>query len=50
MVPHAITATEGPVEVIVVLDRDGRRAHLDAESGAPQSGGAAQPDGGGAQA
>jgi transcriptional regulator with XRE-family HTH domain len=50
MVPHAITATEGPVEVIVVLDRDGRRAHLDAESGATQSGGAAQPDGGGAQA
>jgi len=29
-VPHAITAAEGPVEIIVVLDREGRRAHLDA--------------------
>ena len=33
MVPHAITAAEGPVEIIVVLDRDGRRAHLDTTSG-----------------
>ncbi len=29
MVPHAVTAAEGPTEIIVVLDRDGRRAHLD---------------------
>ena len=29
MVPHAITAADHPVEIIVVLDRDGRRAHLD---------------------
>ncbi|MDN5765093.1 MAG: XRE family transcriptional regulator [Humibacillus sp.] len=29
MVPHAITTAEGPVEIIIVLDRDGRRAHLD---------------------
>jgi transcriptional regulator with XRE-family HTH domain len=27
---HAITAHEGPVEIIVVFDRDGRRAHFDA--------------------
>ncbi len=31
MVPHAVTAAEGPLEIIVVLDREGRRAHLDAE-------------------
>ena len=30
MSPHAITAHDGPVEIIVLLDRDGRRAHLDA--------------------
>lgn len=30
MTPHAITADSGPVEVIVLFDRDGRRAHLDA--------------------
>jgi transcriptional regulator with XRE-family HTH domain len=30
MSPHAITAHEGPVEIIVIFDRDGRRAHLDA--------------------
>lgn len=30
MSPHAITGHEGPVEIIVIFDRDGRRAHLDA--------------------
>ncbi len=30
MSPHAISAAEGPVEIIVIFDRDGRRAHLDA--------------------
>ncbi|MDQ6897672.1 MAG: XRE family transcriptional regulator [Actinomycetota bacterium] len=30
MAPHAITAEAGPVEIIVLFDRDGRRAHLDA--------------------
>jgi transcriptional regulator with XRE-family HTH domain len=30
MSPHAITAHQGPVEIIVIFDRDGRRAHLDA--------------------
>jgi transcriptional regulator with XRE-family HTH domain len=30
MSPHAITAHEGPLEIIVIFDRDGRRAHLDA--------------------
>jgi transcriptional regulator with XRE-family HTH domain len=28
MTPHAITAHEGPVEILVILDRDGQRAHL----------------------
>ena len=30
MAPHAITAAEGQVEILVIFDRDGRRAHLDA--------------------
>jgi len=30
MSPHAITAYGAPAEVIVIFDRDGRRAHLDA--------------------
>jgi transcriptional regulator with XRE-family HTH domain len=30
MSPHAITADDGPAEIIVIFDRDGRRAHLDA--------------------
>jgi hypothetical protein len=30
MSPHAITADGGPAELIVIFDRDGRRAHLDA--------------------
>ena len=30
MSPHAITAAGGPAEIIVIFDRDGRRAHLDA--------------------
>lgn len=30
MSPHAISAPDGPAEVIVIFDRDGRRAHLDA--------------------
>ena len=29
MTPHAITAHGGPVEVLVILDRDGQHAHLD---------------------
>jgi transcriptional regulator with XRE-family HTH domain len=29
MTPHAITAHDGPVEILVILDRDGQRAHLD---------------------
>jgi transcriptional regulator with XRE-family HTH domain len=27
--PHAITAHAGPVEILVILDRDGQHAHLD---------------------
>jgi mannose-6-phosphate isomerase-like protein (cupin superfamily) len=30
MSPHAITAHGGPVEILVILDRDGQRAHLTA--------------------
>jgi transcriptional regulator with XRE-family HTH domain len=30
MSPHAMTAKDAPAEIIVILDRDGRRAHLDA--------------------
>jgi transcriptional regulator with XRE-family HTH domain len=30
MSPHDITAHGGPVEILVILDRDGQRAHLDA--------------------
>jgi transcriptional regulator with XRE-family HTH domain len=30
MTPHAITADGGPTEILVILDRDGQRAHLDA--------------------
>lgn len=30
MTPHAVTADGGPVEILVILDRDGQRAHLDA--------------------
>jgi transcriptional regulator with XRE-family HTH domain len=30
MSPHAVTAADGPAEIIVIFDRDGRRAHLDA--------------------
>jgi transcriptional regulator with XRE-family HTH domain len=28
MVPHAITALEGPAELIMIFDRDGQRAHV----------------------
>ena len=28
MIPHAITAHDGPAEVIMIFDRDGQRAHL----------------------
>jgi transcriptional regulator with XRE-family HTH domain len=28
MIPHAITAHDGPVEVLVILDHDGERSHL----------------------
>lgn len=30
MTPHAVTAHDGPVEVLVILDREGQRVHLDA--------------------
>jgi transcriptional regulator with XRE-family HTH domain len=44
MLPHAITAADGPVEIIVVLDRDGRRAHLDAPQAAPDASPDQRPD------
>ncbi|WP_437583461.1 helix-turn-helix domain-containing protein [Paramicrobacterium sp. CJ85] len=28
MVPHAITAPDGPIEIVSIFDRDGERAHL----------------------
>ena len=28
MVPHAVVAVGGPVEILTVLDSDGERAHL----------------------
>jgi quercetin dioxygenase-like cupin family protein len=28
MVPHAIRAHRGPVEILIVLDHDGERVHL----------------------
>ncbi|AGP30272.1 helix-turn-helix domain-containing protein [Corynebacterium terpenotabidum] len=28
MVPHAVTALDGPAELIMVFDRDGQRAHV----------------------
>jgi transcriptional regulator with XRE-family HTH domain len=30
MAPHGMTAQDGPAEIIVIFDPDGRRAHLDA--------------------
>jgi len=33
MVPHAITALDGPAELIMIFDRDGQRAHVHHESG-----------------
>ena len=36
MVPHAITSVDGPLEIIVVFDREGRRAHLDPAKGHPE--------------
>lgn len=35
MVPHAIHAHEGPVEVLVILDHDGERTHLGPVGSAP---------------
>ena len=28
LTPHAVTAHDGPVEILTILDPDGRRAHL----------------------
>lgn len=36
MVPHAIGAHDGPVEILTILDHDGERAHLHASDDAPQ--------------
>jgi len=37
LTPHAITAHDRPVEILAILDRDGRRAHLDAVDLTPES-------------
>jgi transcriptional regulator with XRE-family HTH domain len=36
MVPHAIGAHEGPVEILTIFDHDGERAHLHVSDDAPQ--------------
>lgn len=36
MVPHAIGAHDGPVEILTIFDRDGQRAHLHASGDAQQ--------------
>src|SRR5579883_3636060 len=33
MTPHALTAVEGPAEVIMIFDREGQRAHVHSEDG-----------------
>jgi DNA-binding XRE family transcriptional regulator len=33
MTPHAITAIDGPAELIMIFDRDGQRAHVHHEAG-----------------
>jgi transcriptional regulator with XRE-family HTH domain len=33
MVPHALTAHEGPAEILTIYDQDGERAHLHAAEG-----------------
>jgi quercetin dioxygenase-like cupin family protein len=33
MVPHAIGAHGGPVEILTIVDSDGERAHLHASDG-----------------
>lgn len=35
MTPHAITALDGPVEIVSIFDRDGRRAHLHPDDDRP---------------
>lgn len=38
MTPHAITAIQGPAELIMIFDRDGQRAHVhDESSGNPKT-------------
>jgi quercetin dioxygenase-like cupin family protein len=36
MVPHAIGAHDGPVEILTIVDHDGERAHLHASDDALQ--------------
>jgi quercetin dioxygenase-like cupin family protein len=33
MVPHALTAPQGPAEILAIYDQDGERAHLHEHSG-----------------
>jgi transcriptional regulator with XRE-family HTH domain len=37
MVPHAIGAHDGPVDILTILDHDGERAHLHTSDDNPQS-------------
>jgi hypothetical protein len=33
MVPHAVTAPDGPAEILAIYDQDGERAHLHEPAG-----------------
>jgi hypothetical protein len=44
MVPHAVDAHEGPVEILTIFDHDGERAHLHVtEDDTRPAGGPRQP-------
>jgi quercetin dioxygenase-like cupin family protein len=36
MVPHAVSAADGPVEILSIFDQDGERAHLHTADDAPR--------------
>lgn len=37
MTPHAFTAVDGPAELVMIFDRDGQRAHVHQDTGAPST-------------
>jgi Cupin domain len=44
MTPHAITAVDGPAELIMIFDRDGQRAHVHRETAGPRPKPDTEPD------